>query len=102
MRGIIDAVFAIDAAPLVHLRDDWGITHLIIDTQYYGPTPPTYFKPFDVWIQAAAERGRIAGFEIPRQIEAATVFSQGSLAVLDLRALTGPKRQIEDGSHIRR
>jgi hypothetical protein len=101
MRGLIDAVFAIDAAPLVHLRDDWGVTHLIIDERYYGPSPPTYFKPFDAWIHAAVERGRITGFEVPRQIEAATVFSQGSLAVLDLRKLTGPKRQIEDSSQIR-
>jgi hypothetical protein len=101
MRGLIDAVFAIDAAPLLRLRDDWGVTHLIIDQRYYGPSPPTYFKPFDAWIEAAVERGRITGFEIPRQIEAATVFSQGSLAVLDLRKLTGPKRQIED-SQIRR
>jgi hypothetical protein len=101
MRGLIDAVFAIDAAPLVHLRDDWGVTHLIIDERYYEPSPPTYFKPFDAWIHAAVERGRITGFEVPRQIEAATVFSQGSLAILDLRALTGPKKQIEDSSQIR-
>jgi hypothetical protein len=93
MRGLIDAVFAIDAAPLVHLRDDWGVTHLIIDQRFYGPSPPTYFKPFDAWIHAAIERGRVTGFEIPRQIEAATVFSQGSLIVLDLRKLTGLRKR---------
>ncbi len=91
MRALIDAVFATDPAPLVHLRDDWGVTHLIVDGRYYGPSPPTYFKPFDAWIRAAVEQGRVAGFEVPRQIEAATVFSQGTLAVLDLRQLVAPR-----------
>jgi hypothetical protein len=96
MRALIDAVFAIDPIPLVHLRDDWGVTHLIVDRRYYGPSPPTYFKPFNAWIRAAVERGRDAGFEIPRQMEAATVFSDGTLAVLDLRQLAVPKGKSED------
>lgn len=96
MHALIDAVFAIDSVPLVHLRDDWGVTHLIVDRRYYGPSPPTYFKPFDSWIPTAVERGRDAGFEIPRQMEAATVFSDGTLAVLDLRQLAVPKGKSED------
>jgi hypothetical protein len=96
MRALIDAVFAIDPVPLVHLRDDWGVTHLIVDRRYYGPSPPTYFKPFDAWIRAAVERGRDAGFEIPRQMNAATVFSHGPLAVLDLRQLAVPQGKSED------
>jgi hypothetical protein len=99
MHCLIGAIFAIDPAPLVHLRDDWGVTHLIVDQQYYGPTPPTYFKPFDAWINVAVERGRIRGFEVPRQIEAATVFSRGSLAVLDLRKLSVPRSHSEGPGH---
>jgi hypothetical protein len=95
MRALIDAVFGIDPAPLLHLRDDWGVTHLIIDQQYYRSSPPTYFKPFDAWIRAAVERGRDAGFEIPRQMKAATVFSHGTLAVLDLRQLAVPRGEFE-------
>jgi hypothetical protein len=96
MRALIDAVFAIDPSPLVHLRDHWGVTHLIVDRRYYGPSPPTYFKPFDTWIRAAVERGRDVGFEIPRQMRAATVFSHGTLAVLDLRQLAVPRGESED------
>jgi hypothetical protein len=90
MHALIDAVFAIDALPLVNLRDACGVTYLIVDRRYYGSSPPTYFEPFDAWIRAAEERGRIAGFEVPRQFEAATVFSQGTLVVLDLRKLAVP------------
>jgi len=99
MRALIDAVFAIDPTPLVHLRDDWGVTHLIVDRRYYGSSPPTYFQPFDAWIRAAVERGRVAGFEVPRQMNAATVFSQETLVVLDLRQLAVPRKGSEDLSY---
>jgi hypothetical protein len=92
MRALIDAIFATDPAPLVRLRDDWGVTYLIVDLRYYGPSPPTYFKPFDGWIRVAVERGRDAGFELPRQIKPAAVFSHGSLSVLDLRQLSLQRR----------
>jgi hypothetical protein len=93
MGALIDAVFAVDAMPLVKLRNDWGVTYLILDRRYYGSNPPTYFKPFDAWVSAAEEHGQIAGFEVPRQFEAATVFSQGTLVVLDLRKLVVPRRE---------
>jgi len=89
MRALVDAVFATNTAPLLQLRDHWGVTHLIVDLQHYqSATPPTYFKPFDDWIRVALERGREAGFEVPRQIKTAKVFSHGSLVVLDLRQLS--------------
>ncbi len=89
-RALIDAVFAVDPGPLFRLRDEWGVTHLIIDRGHYGASPPTYFKPFDDWTRAAVARGQMAGFEVPRQLLAATVFTEGTLAVLDLRRLAVP------------
>ncbi|MGH7322078.1 MAG: hypothetical protein ACRELA_20980, partial [Candidatus Rokuibacteriota bacterium] len=89
-RALIDAVLAVDPGPLLRLRDEWGVTHLIIDRGHYGASPPTYFKPFDDWTREAVARGRPAGFEVPRQLPAATVFTEGTLAVLDLRRLAVP------------
>ena len=87
MRALIDAMFAVDPAPLICLRERWAVTHLIVDRRHYASSPPTYFKPFDAWTRAALERGRAVGFEVPRQLNVATVFSNGDLAVLDLRRI---------------
>ena len=86
MRALIDAYFATDPGPLVRLRDEFGVTHLIFQ-QSRLEEPPTYFRPFSVWARKAFNEGRGKGFEIPRQIEATTVFSNGPFVVLDLRRL---------------
>src|SRR5262249_18834789 len=89
MRALIDAVFATDPASLMNLRDNWGVTHLIVDLQHYQPSsPPPYFKPYDAWIEDALRRAREVGFEVPRQVHAATVFRQGGVVILDLRRLS--------------
>ncbi|PYI94718.1 MAG: hypothetical protein DME97_00210 [Verrucomicrobia bacterium] len=86
MRAIIAAYFASDRIPLERLRDQFGVTHLIFQ-QKALEKPPEYFEPFSGWIQKAFNDGRRKGFEIPRQLEASTVFSDGTLIVLDLRRL---------------
>jgi hypothetical protein len=86
MRALIDAYFATDQSALVRLRDEFGVTHLIFQ-QSRLEEPPTYFRPFSVWARKAFNDGTGVGFEIPRQVEAATVFSDGPFVVLDLRRL---------------
>jgi len=87
MRAIIAAYFATDRIPLERLRDQFGVTHLIFQ-QNALEKPPEYFAPFSGWIQKAFNDGRCKGFEIPRQLETATVFSDGTLIVLDLHRLS--------------
>ncbi len=87
MVPLIAAYFATDRRPLERLRDEFGVTHLIFQ-QSILDKPPDYFKPFSNWIQRAFDDGRSKGFEIPRQIEAAKVFSDGPFIVLDLRRLS--------------
>jgi len=65
------------------------VTHLIFQ-QNILEKPPEYFKPFSEWIQKAFSDGKSKGFEIPRQIEAGKVFSDGPLIVMDLRRLSVP------------
>jgi hypothetical protein len=86
MRVLIDAYFATDQRALLRLRDEFGVTHLIFQ-QSRLEEPPTYFRPFSVWARKAFNEGVGSGFEIPRQIDAAMVFSDGPLVVLDLRRL---------------
>jgi hypothetical protein len=87
MRALIDAYFATDPRPLVRLRDEFGVTHLIFQ-QSRLEEPPTYFRPFSVWARKAFNDGVGRGFEIPRQVDAAMVFSDGPFVVLDLRRLS--------------
>jgi hypothetical protein len=87
MRALIDAYFATDQRALVRLRDEFGVTHLIFQ-QSRLEEPPHYFRPFSVWARKAFNDGVDMGFEIPRQLDAATVFSDGPFIVLDLRRLS--------------
>ena len=87
MHALIEAYFATDPGALERLRDNFGVTHLIFQ-QSILDKPPDYFEPFSDWIQKAFDDGKNKGFEIPRQTEAAKVFSDGPLIVLDLRRLS--------------
>jgi hypothetical protein len=89
-RAQVDATFATELAPLIRLRDEWRVTHLIVNRAHYGPHPPWHFKPFDAWTREAWSHGRTTGYETLRQVPAAAVWAEGSLAVLDLRRLPPP------------
>ncbi|HSE94496.1 MAG TPA: hypothetical protein VLD61_01305 [Methylomirabilota bacterium] len=87
LHALTAAVFATDAAPLGRLRDQWGVTHLLVDLRYYGPHPPTYFEPFRAEVAAAVARGHTGGFEVLRRVPQLTVFRDGPLVVLALGRL---------------
>jgi hypothetical protein len=87
VRALIDAYFATTGAALARLRDDFGVTHLLVDTTHYGDTPPPYFAPFDDWTRAAHAKARTDGAEVVRQLGAAGVFSEDRYVLLDLRRL---------------
>lgn len=86
MRALIDAYFATDVGPLVRLRDAWKVTHFVFRPDYLRRRP-NYFSPFGEWTEAAFKRGKAHGFELPRQVEAARVFSDETDIVLDLKRL---------------
>ncbi len=85
-KALIAAYFAPDPAPLLRLRDELGVTHLVVDRDHFANLP-TYFKPFDDDLRRAEQQAAGKGFEVLRQIEVAQVFTDGTLAVLDLRRL---------------
>jgi hypothetical protein len=83
MEAFIDAYFSTDIGPLRRLRDDFGVTHLLVDRDHYLGEPPHYFKPFDTMVESAARRlqGRP---ETLRQVPASAVIEVGRFVVLDL------------------
>ena len=58
-RATLAALFDPTTASLIRLRDEFDVTHLIIDTRLYGPDAPTYFAPFDQ--DLATLRQRLGG-----------------------------------------
>jgi hypothetical protein len=86
MRALIDATFAQDAAPLRHLRDAFGVTHLLFDVRHLTQPPTPYFAPFDGWVALARVRG-VAPAALLRELNDATVFTEGPYLVVDLRKL---------------
>lgn len=81
---LIDAYFATTPEPLVRLRREFGVTHLLIDLDMLGRRSATYFKPFDQRIDEAVARLGNQEPEVVRQLGNATVFQRGQMAVLDL------------------
>ena len=88
MRALIDAYFATSLEPVERLRDDHGVTHLLIERAHFGRRPPVYFKPFDGWINAARRAARGKRYELPAQIGAASIFSFAGFELLDLSRLS--------------
>jgi hypothetical protein len=84
MRALTAAMFATDAAPLLRLRDEFGVTHLVARKEYFGAAPPTYFAPFTQEVVEAESTGAARGCLVPRL---PTVFDDGRVFVVDLRAL---------------
>ncbi len=90
MRALIDAYYATDAAPLIELRDRFGVDYLVIDEQHFSTRSPVYFQPFEAWIVAARTNleHTARGAEVLRQAARTAVFRDGPLVVLDLRRLS--------------
>jgi hypothetical protein len=86
MSAFTDAYWASDAAPLRRLRDELGVTHLLVDSRHFGDKPPTYFAPFNPHIKEAFAGGKRDGFFVLRADEA-VVFRQSGVTVIDLSKL---------------
>lgn len=88
MNGLIDAYFAVDPEPIVRLRREFGVSHLIVDVADFGPSAPWYFEPFSSRIRERHAGGRAAGFALQRLSGPEVIFREGSVAVVDLARLS--------------
>lgn len=87
MRALIDAYFGATRAPLLRLRNDFGVTHLLVDLSHFGPSPPGYFEPFDLWTRQAHAEVLRKGSEVLRVLQEAAIFQEGRFALLDLKRI---------------
>ncbi|MFC1462409.1 hypothetical protein ACFLQU_02275 [Verrucomicrobiota bacterium] len=95
LESVIEAYLAGNPAPLVLLRDKFGVTHLLVCPSDYK-TAPAIFQPFSEFAVQRYIRGKAAGWECVRQIEHASVFEDSGTHVLDLSLLnTGVPRPQE-------
>jgi hypothetical protein len=90
MDAMFEGYLSTDAAPLYRLRQEFGVTHLLIETHHFTDPkqPPEYFAP---WRSRIAPRlAEIKGKEylMNRSLhEKAAIFNQNGLILLDLAKL---------------
>ena len=89
MWALIDAYFATSLEPLVRLRDEFGVTHLIVHLSHLRGAPPTYFAPYDPWIADAVGRADGREFVALRLVPTHAIYADGRDVILDLSKL-GP------------
>lgn len=80
------ALFGSDEQDLLRLRDDFGVTHLIVDRRSFEQAPE-YYVPFVDEARQVWAVGRDKGFAVVQAAARASVFDGGSLFVLDLSKL---------------
>jgi hypothetical protein len=93
-EALIDAYYATELAPLGRLRDEFGVTHLVVDSRH-REAPPRYFEPFRARVEERFRdigRAGAGGWELERQRRQAAVFAAPPYFVLDLSRLGGTDR----------
>jgi hypothetical protein len=90
MNAMFDAYLSVDAAPLVRLRREFGVTHLLVDTRDFTDPKhaPEYFAPWRARIapRLAEIKGKEYLLNEALQKKAA-VFNQDGFILLDLTKL---------------
>jgi hypothetical protein len=84
MRGLIDAYLATSVDPIVRLRDELGVTHLVVQRSHFEARLPNYFRPFDRRIGQRIDAAQGKAYELPKQYRAAKVFANRDCVLLDL------------------
>ena len=90
MDALFDAYLSTDAAPLYRLRQEFGVTHLIVQTRDFTDPEhaPEYFAPWRSRIQPRLReiQGKEYLMNEPLHMRAA-IFKQNGLVLLDLAKL---------------
>jgi hypothetical protein len=85
MLMLTDAYFATSVDPIIELREELGVTHLLIERSHFAPASHLwYFRPFGNPIKKRREAARGKSFELPRLIREASVVSFEDYELLDL------------------
>ena len=105
-NAVIEAYFAAEPGPLVRLRDEFGVTHLLVDLEILrgreaeppGPDPTALFpfQPFDATTRSALDRARGRTLEVLRQLPRAGSVSRRTLRRLG--AVSPRSRRLRSGA----
>jgi hypothetical protein len=93
---LIEAYFATSLEPILRLREEFGVTHLLLERSHFGRRPPGYFRPFGTLINAKREEAQGKKYELPKLIRSAGVFSVGDHVLLDLSKI--PPASVTDAA----
>jgi hypothetical protein len=98
--ALIDAYYASDTAPLIKLREEFGVTHLIVDFRHLNDQRPfagkkrkgenrrLYFRPFTSQTLEASSKLGNRKRSVLHRLKRKAMFRRGTIAVFDLRRIT--------------
>ena len=90
MDALFEAYFSTDPAPLRRLRDEFGVTHLLVESHHFtDPSkPPEYFSPWRARIGPRLEVIRDKAYVMNKSLqEQIAIYNQNGLLLLDLARL---------------
>jgi hypothetical protein len=90
MNAIFDAYFSTDATPLLRLRQEFGVTHLLVDLRDFTDPRhvPEYFAPWRARISPRLAEIKGKEYLLDQALQKKTaVFNQGGFLLLDLAKL---------------
>lgn len=85
MNAMVDAYLARDMAPILRLRDEFGVTHLVVNVADLNhATPPVYFSPFTERAKERWEGGQGAFLVASELPDSACVYDQDNVKIYAL------------------
>ncbi len=90
MDASFEAYFAVDTAPLRRLRDQFGVTHFLVEARHFTDpkTPPKYFAPWHKRIAPRLAEVRSNAYLMNQSLHrSAALFNDNGLILLDLARL---------------
>jgi MFS family permease len=91
MRALIDATLATSNEPLIRLRDEYGVTHMLVYLPHLRDGRLKYFKPFNQWVARAQRRRADKPLALQDLVNNHAIYRGGRYAIVDLRQLNGPR-----------
>jgi hypothetical protein len=90
MRALIDATLATSNEPLIRLRDEHGVTHMLVYLPHLRGGRLSYFKPFNHWVAEAQRRRAGKPLSLQNMVDNHAIYRRDDYAIVDLRELSGP------------
>ena len=91
MRALIDAVLATSNGPIVRLRQDYGVTHMLVYLPHLQGKRLAYFAPFNRWIGEAERKRAGAPLSLQGLVEDHAIYRDRGYAIVDLREVKAPQ-----------